>query len=131
MKWRLALRIATSPNERWLKNAADWNPECSSKYRSNRAIGRPRKRWEYDISEFLKLEEDEKENFFESSSQINKTWINTATDRGRCTLPKEKYTMTAEERHENNARMRRNAQSRPARYGNGVRMNDDEVANIT
>ena len=42
----------------------------------------------------------------------------------------DKYTMTAEERHENNARMRRNAQSRPARYVSGVRMNDEEVANI-
>ena len=72
MKWRMALRIATSPNERWLMKAAEWNPEFSSKYRTNRAIGRPRKRWEDDIDEFLKLEEDETENFIESSSQINK-----------------------------------------------------------
>ena len=43
MKWRLALRIATSPNERWLKKAAEWNPQLRSKYRTNRAIGRPRK----------------------------------------------------------------------------------------
>ena len=48
-------------------------PEISSKYRTNRAIGRPRKRWEDDINEFLKLVEDETENFTESSSQINKT----------------------------------------------------------
>ena len=53
-KWKLALRIATSPSERWLKNAAEWNPDLSSRYRSNRAIGRPRKRWEDDINEFLK-----------------------------------------------------------------------------
>ena len=46
MKWKLALRIATSPSERWLKKAAEWNPELSSRYRTNRAIGRPRKRWE-------------------------------------------------------------------------------------
>ena len=26
MKWKLALRIATSPSERWLKKAAEWNP---------------------------------------------------------------------------------------------------------
>ena len=25
MKWKLALRIATSPSERWLKKAAEWN----------------------------------------------------------------------------------------------------------
>ena len=31
MKWRLALRIAISPSERWLMHAAEWNPELSSK----------------------------------------------------------------------------------------------------
>ena len=92
MKWRLALRTATPPSERWFIKATEWNPELSSTYRTNRAIGRPRKRWEDDINEFLKLVEDETENFTESSSQINKTWINTAKDRGRCTLLKEKYT---------------------------------------
>ena len=50
MKWRLAMRIATSPNERWLIKAAGWNPKLSSKYRTNRSIGRPRKRWEDDIT---------------------------------------------------------------------------------
>ena len=43
MKWKLALRIATSPSERWLNKAAEWNPDLSSRYRTNRAIGRPRK----------------------------------------------------------------------------------------
>ena len=75
MKWRLALRRATSTSESWLMKGAEWNPELSSKYRTYRAIGRPRKIWQDDINEFLKLEEDETENFIENSSQINKTWI--------------------------------------------------------
>ena len=78
-----AMRIATSPSERWLIKAAEWNPELSSKYRTNRAIGRPRKRWEDDTNEFLKQVEEATENLTESSNQINKTWINTAKDRGR------------------------------------------------
>ena len=89
MKWRLSLRIATSSSERWLMKAVEWNPEFSSKYRTNRAVGRPRKRWEDDINEFFKLVEDETENFTECSSQINKTWINTAKDCGRWTLLEE------------------------------------------
>ena len=91
------------------------------------------KRCEDDINEFLKLVEDETENLTESSSQINKTWINIEKDRGRWTPLEEKYTVTSEERQENNARtrMRRNNQSRPARYVNGVRLSDEEVANIT
>ena len=76
------MRIATSLSERWLIKAAEWNPELSSKYRTNRAIGRPRKRWQDDINEFLKQVEEETENLTESGNQINKTWINTAKDRG-------------------------------------------------
>ena len=69
----------------------------------------------------------------ESSSQINKTWINTAKDRGRWTLLEENYTKKSERRQENNARTRtrRNNQGRPARYVNGVRLSGDQVANIT
>ena len=94
------MRIATSPSERWLIKAAEWNPELSSKYRTNRAIGRPRKRWEDDINEFLKQVVEETENLTERSNQINKTWINTAKDRGRWSLHEENYTMTSEERRE-------------------------------
>ena len=61
MKWKLAMRIATSPSDRWLRKAADWNPELSTRYRINRAIGRPRKRWDDDINEFLKQVEEETE----------------------------------------------------------------------
>ena len=53
MKWKLALRIATSPSERWLKKAAEWNPELSSRYRTNRAIGILRKRWGDNRNDFL------------------------------------------------------------------------------
>ena len=41
------------PSERWLIKATEWNPD--------RAMGRPRKRWE-DINEFLKFVEEETEN---------------------------------------------------------------------
>ena len=45
-----------------LKKGAEWNPELSSRYRTNRAIGRPKKRWEDDINDFLKQNLEEKEN---------------------------------------------------------------------
>ena len=82
MKWKLALRIATSPSERWLKKAAEWNPELSSRYRTNRTIGRPRKSWEDDINDFLKLnlEEKEHDNPIKRNNQANKNWINIAKD---------------------------------------------------
>ena len=131
MKWRQTMRIAASPSERWLIKAGEWNPELNSKYRTNRAVGSSRKRWEDDINEFLKLGADETENLTESSNQINKTWINTAEDRGRWALLEGNYTMTSEERRENNARTRRNSHNRPEGYVNGVRLSEEKVANIT
>ena len=131
MKWRLALRIASPPSKRWIVKAAEWKPKLSSRYKTFCAIVRPRRRWEDDVNEFLKLEENETANCAESDTEDNKSWIKAAKDRGRWTLLENDYTMTAEERSENNARHRRNSQSRPARYVNGVRLSDDEVANIT
>ena len=96
MEWKLALRIATSPSERWLKKkAAEWNPELSSRYRTNRAIGRPRKRWEDDINDFLEqtLGEKEKDEPIERKIQNNNIWINTAKDRKEWARLEEKYTM--------------------------------------
>ena len=95
MKWKLALRIATSPSERWLKKAAEWNPDLSSRYRTNRAIGRPRKRWDDDINDFLKqvLEEKENEEPIARRIQTNNNWINIAKDWRKWTLLEGKYTM--------------------------------------
>ena len=129
MKSKLAQRIATFPSERWLKKAAEWNPELSSRYRTNRAIGRPRKRWEDDVNEFFKQEYEENENPIESSNQTNKTWINIGKDRVKWTLLEEAYIMTVEERK--GMKKKENNQSRPARYFDGVRLSDEETANIT
>ena len=95
MKWKLALRIATSPSERWLKKTAEWNPDLSSRYRTNRAIGRPRKRWEDDINDFFKqvLQEKENEDPIERRIQTNNNWINIATDWRRWALLEGKYTI--------------------------------------
>ena len=67
----------------------------------------------------------------ESEMKCKKSWIKAAKDRGRWTLLENGYTKTAEERSVNDVRRQRNPESRPARYINGMRLNDDEVANIT
>ena len=67
----LAMRIATSPSERWLTKAAEWNPEFSSKYRTNRAIER------HQGKDMTSTNEEETENLTERSNQINKTWRST------------------------------------------------------
>ena len=41
MKWRLAMRIASLPDERWAKKAAKWNPGLSTKHKTCKSVGRP------------------------------------------------------------------------------------------
>ena len=61
------------PNKRWMVKAAEWNPELSSRYKAYRAIGRPRKRCEDNINEFLKLEKNETENSTESETIMDQS----------------------------------------------------------
>ena len=108
MTWKLALRIATSPSDRWLRKAVDWKPELSSRYGTNRAIGRPRKRWEDDINEFFKqeFEDTKKPNRKQQSNQQNmdqhsqrpqkmgSTRRSLHNDRVRTTVDEKKEKMT-------------------------------------
>ena len=59
-------------------------------------MGRPRKRWEDDINDFLKqvLEEKENEDPIERRNQTNNNSINIAKDWRRWALPEGKHTMT-------------------------------------
>ena len=93
MKWRLALRIASLPSERWIVKAAEWNPELSLKYKTYRATGRPRRRWEDDINEFLKPERTEDE--ISDVERKNNEWIKTAKDQEGCKKMENKLAIAA------------------------------------
>ena len=62
--------------------AAAWNPEFSSKYKTNGAIGRPRRR-----CEDVKLEETETEMSTENDKKNNSLWIYAAQERRRWIIP--------------------------------------------
>ena len=90
------MRIATSPSERWIEKAAEWNPELSSRYRIGPTErSEDQKKWEDDINDFLKQNHDERktEEPLERKNQNNNTWINIAIDRKEWTRLEEKYTM--------------------------------------
>ena len=63
--------------------AAGWNPGLSTKYKTHRAVGRPKKRWEDEINEFLRPErtEDEISKVFFFFKKKNMKWINTSKDQ--------------------------------------------------
>ena len=68
-----------SPRDKMVKKTAKWNPGLSVGCKASRAVGRPRKRWEDDINEFLKPEETEETKG--NGLKNNDTWIRVATDQ--------------------------------------------------
>ena len=81
MKLRLAMRTAPLPDERGARKAAKWNPGLSTKHQTNRAVGRPKKRWEDEIDDFLKPAETEETKGNEIES--NDTCLKEAKNRER------------------------------------------------
>ena len=130
MTWRLALRIASLPNEMVSERLQNGTLNSAQNTRPTVQLGDQEEDGKTTSMISSNLKRMRPKTLTESSSQINKTWIKAAKDRGRWTLLENDYTMTTEERSERHARFRRNTQSRPVRYVNGMRLSDDEVANI-
>ena len=54
LKWRMARRIALLPKEIWTSKIFDWHPGLDNKIKTRRLVGRPKRRWEDDITEFIR-----------------------------------------------------------------------------
>ena len=76
MKWRLAMRIAFQTSDGQRKQQNGTQVSAPSTKQTNRPVGRPKKRWEDEINEFLKPEDTETTKGNEM--KINDTWINVA-----------------------------------------------------
>ena len=80
MNWTMAMRIASLPHDRWTSKITEWNPDLDNKIKTNRSVGRPRKRWEDEINEQVRSEEWEetkrqrleKQQYMESTSKKKK-----------------------------------------------------------
>ena len=51
------MRIASLPRERWTSKIAEWNPGLDNKIKTNRSVGRQRKRWKDEFNEQMRQEE--------------------------------------------------------------------------
>ena len=123
-------RIATG---RKMGNEYSWmNPELSTKIKTYRAVRRPKTRWEDEISEFLMSEETETTTG--NDMKNNNTWIKVAKNRERWKAMKNNYAETASDRSVDNVPRRENLPQDPirlARHLNGVKLDEDQVANTT
>ena len=72
LKWRMAMRIASLPQERWTSKIIERNPGLDNNIGTNRPVGRSRKRWDDDIDEQLRPEETEEAKGHDLKN--NSTW---------------------------------------------------------
>ena len=91
------MRIASLPGERWVAKAAGWNPELSMKYKTYRAVGRPRKRWEDEINDFLRSARTE--DTVNNVERNNHEWIKTEKDQKGWMRMENKFAIAAAEQH--------------------------------
>ena len=83
----------TSLEERWVVKAAGWNSEFSMQYKTYRAMGRPRKRWEDEINDFLRSERTE--DVMDNIERNNNEWIKTAKDQKGWMKMENKFAIAA------------------------------------
>ena len=75
------MRIASLLEERWPRKTAEWDRGLDNCTKTNRSVGRPRKRSEDEINEFIKMEEIDK--FKGNDSKNNDTWLQQAKQKKR------------------------------------------------
>ena len=52
----MAQRIVFLNDKRWNKRVFGWHPGLDTSIKTGRQIGRPKRRWEDDLNEFLKMD---------------------------------------------------------------------------
>ena len=72
-KWRMARRIVFLSDKRWNKRVFDLHPGLDRSIRAGRQIGRPKRRWEDDLNDFLKMEGSQERT--KSDLMNNNSWM--------------------------------------------------------
>ena len=77
-KWRMARRIVTLPQKRWNKRVFEWQTGLDTTLRTKRSLGRPKRRWEDDLNEFTKTEENHEKAQYDLKN--NNSWMDEIQD---------------------------------------------------
>ena len=72
-KWRMAPSIVFLNDKRWNKRVFDWHLGLDTSIRAGRQIGRPKRRWEDDLNEFLKMEGSQEKT--KNDLMNNNSWM--------------------------------------------------------
>ena len=89
-KWRMARRIITLPAKRWNRRVFNWHPGLDTSIKTRRHVGRPRRRWEDDLDEFMKTEEGQDKNIYVLKN--NNSWMEEIEDYKKWKEREEQFT---------------------------------------
>ena len=89
LKWRMARRIVSLPEERWTKKIFDWHPGRDDTIKTRSLVGRPKRRWEDDINEFFKPDETNGKEKYGLTN--NNSWMTEAKKYEEWKKKEEKY----------------------------------------
>ena len=90
LKWRMARRIVTLPEKRWTKRIFDWHPALDTSIKTRRQVGRPKRKWEDDLSEFMKTEEGQEKDKYDLKN--NNSWMEEIKDYKKWKENEEKFS---------------------------------------
>ena len=72
----MARRIASLLEKRLTKRIFDWHPGLDTSIKTRRQVGRPKRRWEDDLNEFLKTDETKEKTKYDLTN--NNSWMTEA-----------------------------------------------------
>ena len=93
MKWRMARRIITLHRKRWNKRVFEWQPGLDPSLHPKRSVGRPKRRWEDDLNEFTRTEEDQEKAQYELKN--NNSWMKEIEDYKEWKNDEENFSKTS------------------------------------
>ena len=89
-KWRMARRIITLPVKRCNRRFSTGILGLDTSIRARRLVGRPKRRWEDDLNEFMKTEEGQKKDKYDLKN--NNSWMDEIQDYKKWKENEEKFS---------------------------------------
>ena len=74
----MAMRTTTLPAGGWNRRVFNWHPGLDN-IRARRQVGRPRRRWDDDLNEFMKTEEEQEKDKYDLKN--NNSWLEENDDK--------------------------------------------------
>ena len=91
-KWRMARRIISLPEKRWNRRVFNWHPGLDNNIKARRQVGRPKRRWEDDLNEFVKIEEGHGNDRYDLKN--NNNWMKEIEDYKKWKENEEKFSQS-------------------------------------